>query len=229
MKSPLFNFARRIYTRNMTRTLLAFGDSNTHGTMPTTAWGQGGRFGPADRWPGVTRTALGTDWTVIEEGLPGRTATALPDPVMGPHMNGQIGLQIALASHVPIDVLVIMLGTNDCKAAFGLTAEGIAGAAAALLAIAKDAEQQEKHNGFKILLIAPPLVREEGIYLDGLWTAASKSRQLPGLYAQLAAHNGIDFLDASLLIQCCAEDGVHFDSSAHRTLGRAVADRVANL
>ena len=213
----------------MTRTLLAFGDSNTHGTMPTAVWGQGGRFGPDDRWPGVMRNALGPDWTVIEEGLPGRTATALPDPVMGPHMNGQLGLRIALATHKPIDALTIMLGTNDCKATFGLTAAGIAGAVAALLAIAKDPLMQADHGGFDILLIAPPLVRQEGIYVDGLWQAAGKSAELPALYADLAAHNRIHFLDASTLIQSCAEDGVHFDSAAHRTLGRAVADRIAAL
>lgn len=213
----------------MTRTLLAFGDSNTHGTTPTSAWGMGGRFGPDERWPGVCANALGDGWNVVQEGLPGRTATPLPDPVMGAHMNGQLGLQIALASHAPIDVLAIMLGTNDCKAAFGLSAEGIAGAVAALLAIAKHPEIQDKHGGFDILLIAPPIVREEGTYVDGLWGASAKSAALPALYADLASHNGVAFLDASVLIQCCSEDGVHFDGAAHRTLGRAVAERVAAI
>lgn len=211
------------------KTLLTFGDSNTHGTMPTVRPGEGGRFDADTRWPAVTRHALGAQWTVIEEGLPGRTATPFPDPVMGPAMNGPLGLQIALNSHGPIDVLTIMLGTNDCKTAFGLSAEAIAGQVAGLLAIAKDPEMQTKHNGFAILLIAPPLVREEGIYVDGLMHAAAKSAALPALYAGLAQHNGIAFLDASLLIKTCAEDGVHFDATAHRTLGRAVADRVSGL
>lgn len=213
----------------MTRTLLTFGDSNTHGTTPTSAWGEGGRFGSDERWPRVCANALGPEWVVIEEGLPGRTATALPDPVMGPHMNGQLGLQIALASHAPIDALAIMLGTNDCKAGFGLTADGIAGAIAALLAIAKHPDMQIKHGGFSILLIAPPIVREEGTYVDGLWGATTKSAALPALYADLARHNGAAFLDASTLIQCCPEDGVHFDVVAHQTLGKAVAQKVGAL
>ncbi len=213
----------------MTRTLLTFGDSNTHGTMPTPVRGEGGRFGPDARWPGVTRQALGQDWTVIEEGLPGRTATALPDPTMGPHMNGQLGLHIALNSHGPIDVLTIMLGTNDCKMAFGLTAEGITGHLAGLLAIAKEPDMQAQHDGFAIVLIAPPTVREEGIYLDGLMGAAAKCAALPALYANLAAHNGISFLDASAMIDCCAQDGVHFDGAAHKILGLAVADLVTAL
>ena len=213
----------------MTRTLLTFGDSNTYGTTPTPVWGEDSRFGPDDRWPGVARNALGSAWCVIEEGLPGRTANPLPDPVSGPHMNGQLGLQIALASHGPIDVLTIMLGTNDCKAGFGLTAEAITGWVAALLAIAKHPEMQAKHGGFEILLIAPPTTKPEGIYLESLFGAPEKSAQLPALYAALAKHNNVHFLDASAVIACCAEDGVHFDAAAHRTLGLAVAERVAGL
>ena len=213
----------------MTKTLLTFGDSNTHDTTPTAAYGEGTRFDADTRWPGVARNALGPDWCVIEEGLPGRTANPYPDPTMGPAMNGPLGLQIALNSHGPIAVLTIMLGTNDCKTAFGLSAEAIAGQVAGLLAIAKHPEMQAQHGGFTVLLIAPPIVREEGTYVAGLMSAAAKSSALPALYADLAHHNGEEFLDASVLIQSCTEDGVHFDAAAHRTLGRAVADRVAAL
>ncbi len=211
----------------MQKTLLTFGDSNTHGTMPTPELGFRGRFGADARWPCVAAQALGPNWVLIEEGLPGRTATCLTDPVMGPQMNGQLGLKIALQSHGPIDVLAIMLGTNDCKTHFGLTAEGITGHLAALLSIAKDPEMQARHAGFEILLIAPPTIREEGIYVDGLMDAATKSAALPGHYARLAAHNHVHFLDASAHIRCCAEDGVHFDASAHLTLGRVVAKEIA--
>ena len=188
-----------------------------------------GRFEHGVRWPTVTGAALGPTWTVIECGLPGRTATALLDPVMGAHMNGQIGLQIALNTHVPIDVLTIMLGTNDCKAGFGLTAEGIASAVAALLAIAKQPDMQAKHSGFDILLIAPPYVREIGTFNESLWNAQAKSAALPALYNSLAAHNKIAFLDASKHITCCHEDGVHFDATSHQTLGTAVAAQITAL
>lgn len=188
-----------------------------------------GRFEKAARWPTVTQTALGADWDLIACGLPGRTATALPDPVMGTHMNGQIGFKIALASHAPIDVLTIMLGTNDCKACFGLTAQGIASAVAALIAIAKAPDIQERHGRFDILLIAPPLIQERGTFVESLWQAADKSAALPALYKQLAAHTNIAFLNASQHIQTCAEDGIHFDAKAHQTLGQAVANKVATL
>src|SRR5210317_226721 len=98
----------------MAKTILTFGDSNTYGTPPAQARAENRRFGPDVRWPCVMARALGEAWQVIEAGLPGRT-TCLADPVMGAHMDGQIGLRIALEGHGPIDLLTIMLGTNDAQ------------------------------------------------------------------------------------------------------------------
>ena len=115
----------------MSRTLLVFGDSNSHGTPPIVTPGEYYRFDAAIRWPRVLARALGDDWCVVEEGLPGRT-TQFDDPVMGAHMNGQTGLRIALESHGPLDLLVIMLGTNDAKTRFNPTPERIVAGLAGL-------------------------------------------------------------------------------------------------
>ena len=107
----------------MSKRILVFGDSNTFGTPPMVERdGNSARYGENIRWPMVMQKHLSPNWKVIEEGLPGRT-TSLPDPEMGDHMNGQVGLKIALDSHGPIDLLVIMLGTNDSKIQFGLEAK----------------------------------------------------------------------------------------------------------
>jgi lysophospholipase L1-like esterase len=113
--------------------VLCFGDSNTHGTPPMQTAAEYARFGADIRWPSRMARALG--WELVDEGLPGRTAH-FDDPVMGAHMDGCEGLKIALASHGPIDWLVIMLGTNDVKARFGASAEQVTGGIAALLDIA---------------------------------------------------------------------------------------------
>ena len=136
-------------------TLLTFGDSNTHGTRPILAEGDYGRFDAKARWPCVAKEALGDKWILIEEGLPGRT-TCFEDPIMGSFMNGWTGLKIALSTHGPIDLLTIMLGTNDCKALFGNSARDILGGISGLLAIAQNAELQSRHGGYKTVLIAPP-------------------------------------------------------------------------
>lgn len=209
----------------MARTVLTFGDSNTYGTPPMTGPGSADRFDAGTRWPRVMQSALGCD--LIEEGLPGRTAGPLSDPLMGAHMNGHLGLRIALQSHGPIDDLVVMLGTNDQKAHFGLSAEAIAGGVAGLLALATGDEYQDRHGGFDVLLICPPAVQELGFLAVQFNGAAAKSAQLPGLLAQQTDHWGAGFVDAGRHIATSAIDGVHLDPADHITLGRAVAETLA--
>lgn len=207
--------------------LLTFGDSNTHGTPPIVNVGEYHRFGRTVRWPGIVRSAL-PDWEVVEEGLPGRTAQ-FDDVCMGSHMNGQDGLKTALESHGPIDVLTIMLGTNDVKTRFGVTAEGVTGGIASLLDIAQDLVMQTRHGGFRILLICPPPVLEQGPIAGQFFGASERSRALSLLYDGLARARGCGFLDAGRVIAVSPVDGVHFDEAAHAALGAAVAEAVLEL
>lgn len=196
--------------------VMCFGDSNTHGTPPIVDLARYSRFGRGVRWP----TLLGAH-EVIEEGLPGRTAM-YDDPVMGAHMNGQAGLKIALESHGPIDVLVLMLGTNDVKARFTSSPQAVVGGIASLLDIAQHRLMQDRHGGFKILLICPPPVVEIGPIKAEFWGGAGRARALAPIYAELAHARGIAFLDAGQLIAVSPLDGVHFDQAEHAKLGAAV-------
>lgn len=209
-------------------TLLAFGDSNTHGTPPVVTRGAYHRYALQDRWPGACAAALGAEWTLVEAGLPGRTAQ-YPDPVMGAHMDGRAGLRMALESHGPIDVLAIMLGTNDVKTRFAPTAQRVTAGIAALLDIALGDEMQTRHGGFGVLVIAPPRVVETGPIKGEFLGAAAVSAELPAAYAALAGGRGCAFLDANTVIAVSEQDGIHFEEAAHRALGGAVADTVRNL
>ena len=200
--------------------LLTFGDSNTHGTPPITDIGVYNRFDAATRWP--CRAAAELGWSLVEEGLPGRTAQ-FDDPIMGSHMNGQVGLKMALCSHGPIDLLTVMLGTNDVKARFCATPEMVAGGIASLLDIAQGVEMQTRHGGFQILLICPPPVVEVGPIRAEFYGAAAKSQALAGQLAALAQARGVGFLDAGQVISVSLIDGVHYDAPAHAVLARAVA------
>ena len=213
----------------MPRTLLCFGDSNTHGTMPFARMDEPRRrYDAATRWPCVARRQLGLDWTLIEEGLPGRTAQ-FADPLLGPHMDGRTGLRIALESHGPIDALTIMLGTNDVKAMFGATPEKVVAGLSAILNIALSVEMQARHEGFAVLLVCPPPVEEIGCLAGIFWGGRATAVALPPLYGALAGALGVGFLDAGAHIRVSAVDGVHFDMAAHATLGVEVARAVAAL
>ncbi|EYD74701.1 Lipolytic enzyme, G-D-S-L [Rubellimicrobium mesophilum DSM 19309] len=209
-------------------TLLCFGDSNTHGSPPIVTRGEAyWRFDAGTRWTRVLAGLL-PDWEVVEEGLPGRTAQ-FPDPVMGSHMDGREGLKIALQSHGPIDALTVMLGTNDVKTRFGATAEKVTAGIAGLLDIAMSLEMQERHGGFKVLVICPPPVLEQGPIRSEFSGAREASLRLPALYRALAEARGVGFLDAGSVIEVSPTDGIHFEPEAHKALGAAVAEAVRRL
>ena len=208
--------------------LLTFGDSNTHGTPPIIVRGEYHRHAAQDRWPRVCQRALGPEWELAEEGLPGRTAQ-YEDPVMGAHMNGRDGLKIALQSHGPIDVMTLMLGTNDVKTRFAATPESVVSGIAGLLDVAQSLEMQTRHGGFKILLICPPPVKEVGPLAFEFYGGAARSRALAPMYRDLAAARGIGFMDAGQVISVSDLDGIHYDAAAHHVLGLAVAKAVAAL
>lgn len=208
--------------------LLTFGDSNTHGTPPIIDRAEYRRFAKGIRWPTVTHAALGSDWELVEEGLPGRTAQ-FDDPVMGDYMNARPALRMGLQSHGPIDVMTLMLGTNDVKTRFATTPEQVTAGVAGLLDVAMSLDYQARHGGFRILLICPPPVVETGPIKTEFWGGAARSQALAPHYRALAASRGIGFLDAGQVIEVSPIDGVHFDETAHAKLGEAVAKSVADL
>ena len=211
---------RPLYTRPMSRTILVFGDSNTYGTPPMRDRSYHPRL--PRRWPVVLREITGAE--VIEEGLGGRTACAQPAGSVEPHLDGQLGLRIALMSHGPIDDLVIMLGSNDLQLRHGKGAEAIAAGLAGLLVMAHDPDMQARHGGFATTLIAPPHPVEAGTFARDFHRGPAKATALAGEIERLAALYGCGFLDAAAHVAVSPVDGIHFDAEAHDALGRAVAD-----
>ena len=102
------------------RRILCFGDSNTHGTNPV-----GPRYGEDERWPALLQAMLGEDYRVLEEGFGGRTI-AFDDPVEGGYKSAMDYLPPCLMSHDPLDLVIVMLGTNDTKQRFAMSAPAIA-------------------------------------------------------------------------------------------------------
>ncbi len=213
----------------MTRTLLCFGDSNTYGTPPTHSLTEPHRrFDAETRWPRLALRHLGPGWDLVEQGLPGRTAQ-FSDTVMGDHMNGVAALKVALESAGPIDALTIMLGTNDVKAAYAVPPEQVAAGIAGLLCIALSQPMQDRHGGFKVLVICPTPVEEAGCLRAIFWGGRARALALPPLYRGLTEAFGVGFLDAGAHVAVSPIDGVHLDEAGHAVLGRAVAEEVARL
>lgn len=212
----------------MTRTVVCFGESNTYGMPPMEGAGDWRRFEPEIRWPGVASAALGPDWKLIEEGLPGRT-TLHDDPIEGAHKNGLKDLPTILESHRSMHAMVVMLGTNDLKMRFSLSADDIAISLGLIVEAIKASPAGPDGNPPKVLLVAPVRILESG-WLEGIMAGgAAKSARLPGLLADLAEATGVAFLDADALVTVSPLDGVHLDADAHATIGKAVAEKLAGM
>ena len=209
-------------------TILCFGDSNTHGTKPIPAQDVIDRHGPDMRWPGVMAKELGPAFRVIEEGLPGRT-TVHDDPIEGAHMNGLTALPMLVGSHSPLDIVVLMLGTNDLKNRFAVTATDIAASLERLVATLRFLCSAPGRTQPRVLLVAPPPIQEVDWLAEKFVGGAAKSRGLGTAIRRSAERLGTAFLDAGGHIAVSPVDGLHYDAEAHATLGRAIAAAVHHL
>jgi lysophospholipase L1-like esterase len=206
------------------KTVLCYGDSNTWGSDPET----GERFSEDVRWPGVLALALGEGYRVIEEGLPGRT-TVWDDPIEGDYKNGRTYLTPCLESHRPVDLITLMLGTNDLKWRFGTSASDIAQAASSLAEMMMRSGCGPEGGAPAVILIAPPAVAKLTDMAQMFEGAEEKSRQFPQHYEHFAEKDGCEFFDASEVIVSSDVDGIHLDAGEHRKLGEAVAERIRQI
>ena len=209
----------------MGRTILCFGDSNTHGSKAMRAPKERQRFSRSERWTGVLADLLSDDWTVIEEGLPGRTS-AFDDPIEGAHKNGLRTLKAILETHRELDLVTLMLGTNDLKNRFSLSAEDIALGLERLVTEITTSDVGRDGAPPHILLVSPVPIREVG-HLAGIFAGGrEKSEALGDHLATIAERQGTSFIDLAKVTSVDPVDGVHLDLAAHRAIGHAIARSV---
>ncbi len=208
----------------MTKTLLLYGDSNTHGTMPMHAPGAMGRYAHRHRWSTMLAAAL-EGWEVIVEGHPGRT-TVHDDPVEGAHRNGLTILPAILESHRPIDVVALILGTNDLTFRFSVNAADIAQALERLVRVIRASGAGPMGGAPGILVVAPPPIRELGPLAGIFAGGAEKSRTLGAGIGAMAARNGLPFIDLAGKVAVSPTDGIHYEAEAAPVIAKLVADAI---
>jgi len=203
--------------------ILCFGDSLTWGYNP-----QGGeRFPWEKRWTGVLERELGAGFRIIEEGLNGRT-TVWDDPIEG-DKNGKRQLAPLLESHRPLDLVVIMLGTNDLKDRFALSPFDIALSAGYLVEMAQKSKAGPGGAEPAVLLIAPPALSKLSEEMTSFQAGVEKSKELEKHYRVVAAMKKCHFLDAGQIVQTSEIDGVHWEEDENLKFGRVLARKIREL
>ncbi len=201
--------------------ILCFGDSNTYGYDP-----RGGRYGEDERWPMRLSAALGEGFSVVEEGFGGRTCV-YDDPIEGGYKSGASYLPPCLMSHNPLDLVILMLGTNDAKRRFGLTPVTIGEGLAQLVRLIRLYGQDASGQPPAVLIVAPapvePPVLNTRMAESFGEHALEVTRGLAAEYARLARLMRCAFFDAAPVAEVSPIDGVHLSRRGHARLAEALA------
>lgn len=206
------------------KTVLAFGDSLTWGYVAP----DGARHTREDRWPVALAAALGGRVEVIAEGLNGRT-TAFDDNLGDADRNGARILPTLLASHRPLDLVIVMLGTNDLKPVVHGQAIAAKQGIAKLISLVRHYDWPSAADAPGVLIVAPPPLCETGdpefaaMFAGGI----EQSHMLASMYADLADEMECGFFDAATVARTTPLDGVHLDAENTKAIGKALAPVVS--
>ncbi len=201
------------------KSVLIYGDSYTYGKIPN-----GGRYDSEQRFTGITQKILQDNVEIIEEGLRGRTIAG--DNLFFPHRDGLQQFDGIIGSHLPLDLVILFLGTNDINS--GSTKEPREIVMGYRTYLAKLA-WWTKHLDFsipKVAILAPPIIDEEKSYesFQNIFKGSQqKSSALPAAIQKFAEQENVEFYDTSTKVSVSSKDGIHLDQYANRILGNELA------
>jgi lysophospholipase L1-like esterase len=213
-------------TNPAAHTILCYGDSNTWGQKPD----KSGRYPANIRWTGRMQEQLGDQYYVIEEGIGSRTTDL--EYAKKPGRNGKTYLRPCLESHNPIDLVVLMLGTNDLKIEFDRSPQVIADAIGGLVALIREVAVNRVGKEPKVLVVSPVFIDDEapdfaefygGVSYNS--DSATKSHELGEAISVVAEKIDCEFFDASRVARP-GTDGIHFSEAAHVGLAEALEKQV---
>ena len=213
--------------------IFCFGDSNTYGYDPGNF---GERYDTDKCWTGILQDFFGDRCEILNEGLNGRTTG------IGSYMweddprSGLAVLEERLSEDLPVDIAVIMLGTNDCFQPTVGSAEEIRDGMAELVRVTRDFTLAKQGYEPQILLVSPAALKivdrnldPETEYARYVTEAVARSEALAGLYKDLAERTGCAFLDAGGSELVSDLDGVHLTEEGHRILAEKLAEKLSEM
>lgn len=210
----------------MKKRILCFGDSNTWGAVPA----EGTRYPEDVRWTGILAKELGNEYQIIEEGYNGRTS--VHDDWVEGRISGLTYFRPCIDSQSPLELIILMLGTNDLKARFQVEARTIAYGFGQYLDAAKTVPMTGSRP--EILLVSPILIdpsyKEDPLFYDMFGEyAAERSQRFAEAYEEYAKSAGIHFMNAAKYGKASVRDGVHMEADSHERLGKAFARKVKEI
>lgn len=215
------------------KTIVCYGDSNTWGFMPCKEKPDlnSARFDEKKRWTMLLQQQLGVTFKIEEEGLNGRT-TAFDDP-FDDHLNGLRYIENCMLTKMPIDLVILMLGTNDMKEYLGIDAYNSARGIEQIILRVKQNKYGRDGRCPKILVVSPVPI-EKNIY--DAWpsgefgkSCCEKQNKLASNYEKIAKEQKCYFLNASDYVCASCKDAVHLDEVNHEKLAQILYKEVVGI
>lgn len=214
----------------MKKRIMIFGDSNTWGWNPCNDLvAPLKRWDDETRWAGILQKDLGDEYVVIPEGLNGRTSV-WDDPIEE-YRCGKDQIIPCLDTHAPLDLVIIMVGTNDLKCRYTVSAQDIANGVGIIVDKTLHQVGAFGEDGPKVLLICPPSLGpvENGVFADMFEGNVEKSRKMPKYFEGVAKTYGVEYFDAGTVVKSSEEDGLHMQADQHAILGHKIAEIVKKI
>ena len=210
------------------KNILCFGDSNTWGYDPATQT----RFSKDIRWTGVLQQLLGSKYNVIEEGLNGRTTNVneKQDHGLGyfrPFRSAMDLLSVLIETNSPLDLIIVMLGTNDLKTNFNQSSEMIA---KNMRLVCESIIDNDYFQSKSIILVSPTHINEESPnLLDSFIGTTQASQSFSNSYRKISDDLDLYFLDASESVKTNKIDGLHWDAMQHSDFANSLYNKIKKV
>lgn len=206
------------------KNILCFGDSNTWGYDAT----NDERFNSDERWTKLLEKQLSGSANIYEAGIPDMTFgwdSNLAD------RNGLKQIYAFVTSAMPLDLVIITLGTNDCKTVFHSDAEEIGKMAKQVINKVLKHEWAEAYST-KVLLVAPVSMDErvaktypETMSMDSV----ELSKKLKNVLRKEAAETDQYFADADSWNVELDFDGCHYTREGHIAFAEGIYAKLRNI
>ncbi len=200
--------------------IFCFGDSNTWGINAA----DGSRFDEYTRWPKVLESSLGDNFTVIEEGLNGRSL--LPINPLNTSGCALSCIEDVLSPHLPLSIVIIYLGTNDVFDPSEISLVSIAKGMHSLIGKIRNLHESAQPV---TIIIGPPATDRN---FDGAQFFELQINQITALgplYKEVAKEESVYFFDSSQFIKTSGIDCSHIDGENHKILGRELARFISEI
>tara|TARA_B100000482_G_scaffold156720_1_gene118659 strand:- start:416 stop:1057 length:642 start_codon:yes stop_codon:yes gene_type:complete len=210
------------------KNILCFGDSNTWGYDPSNQT----RFSKDIRWTGVLQQLLGSKYNVIEEGLNGRTTNVneKQDHGLGyfrPFRSAMDLLSVLIETNSPLDLIIVMLGTNDLKTNFNQSSEMIA---KNMRLVCESIIDNDYFQSKSIILVSPTHINEESPnLLDSFIGTTQASQSFSNSYRKISDDLDLYFLDASESVKTNKIDGLHWDAMQHSDFANSLFNKIKKV